>query len=431
MQTIKRTRAANEKGKPKRQAVMLTLLGNFLETFDFAIYSYFAVTISLVFFPTHSSSTALLMSVAIYGTGLLLRPMGAVVFGLYADHRGRRSALTLSLGLMGLGTLIIACAPTHAQFGTYAPATLLIGRLLQGFSQGGERGTAITALIEIDHLHGRGLRSALETTSSALAGVLGAAVVLILTHVLSPERILNGGWRIPFFMGAAVVPVGVLLRYKMVDDRSARTAVSLRQTCNTLKPYAKTMACCCWMFYGQVVCYSLAGQYLPVHAMHWLHLDLKNIHWIGFSASIVVAICSPLFGALSDYLSRRKPLVLYGYLILLLTFLPAYWAINHYRSLTALIIIAAIVKCFLSLVTAPLAAWVSELFPGEIRATATSICYAVPACVFASVTHVIALFLTTWSGNLLAPAAYGTACIAISLFAAWRLPETGHTRMLS
>jgi len=413
----------------KRQAVALTLLGNFLETFDFAVYSYFAVTISLLFFPTHTASTALLLSLSIYGSGLLLRPMGALVFGLYADRQGRRTALTLSLGLMGLGTLIIACAPTHAQIGVSSSVILLIGRLLQGFSQGGERGTAITALIEIDRVKGRGLRSALETASSASAGVLGAAVVLTLTHVLSPEDIINGGWRIPFFLGATVVPAGVLLRYKMPDDRPVPNTVTLRQTAQTLKPHAKTIAWCCWMFYGQVVGFTLAGHYLPVHAMHWLKLDLKDIHWIGLIGSLIVAIFSPLFGALSDFLSRRKSLVLCGYLILILTFVPAYWTVNHYRSLSACILVAAILKCFLSLTTAPLAAWVSELFPGEIRATATSICYAIPACVFASVTHVVCLALTTWSGSLLAPACYVTACMAISVFALSQLPETGHTRL--
>ena len=411
---------------PPRRAIVATLIGNALEHYDFAIYAYFSLVIARLFFPDHLPTTALLLSVSIYGTGFIMRPLGAIVFGIYADRFGRRSALTITLSLMGLGTLCIACAPTHAQIGIGAPALLIVGRMLQGFSLGGEVGTSVTALIEIDPLRRRGLRSALESASSALAGLCGAALVLLVTHTLSVEDVAAWGWRIPFVIGALAAPAGIVLRYQLTDDRPTSRPVSARHIVTALRPHWKPLVLCILMMQGSMISYAIVGAYLPVHAMHWLGRELKTIHWIGMAASTAVIVVTPVFGIWSDRLARRKPFAIVGRLSMAVIVIPAFWIINHYPSLPVIMGLAALMKVCLCISGATTLALVSESFPREVRATAVSIAHAVASTVFNSSTQVVVIALTAATGNLLMPGIYAATCLVIAVTAASMLTETGH-----
>lgn len=409
-----------------RRAVIATLIGNALEHYDFAIYAYFSLTIARLFFPAHLPTTALLLSVSIYGTGFIMRPLGAVIFGIYADRFGRRSALTITLSLMGLGTLCIACAPTAAHIGIFAPVLLILGRMLQGFSLGGEVGTSITALIEIDPLRQRGLRSALESASSALAGLCGAALVLVITHTLPADAVAAWGWRIPFVIGALAAPAGVLLRYQLSDDRPTAPPVSARQVITALRPHWKPLVLCILMMQGSMISYAIAGAYLPVHAMHWLGRELKTIHWIGMASSTAVIVVTPFFGMWSDHLARRKPFAIIGRLSMAVIVIPAFWIINHYPSLPVIMGLAALMKVCLCFSGATTLALVSENFPREVRATAVSMAHAVASTVFNSSTQVVVIALTAATGNLLMPGIYACTCLLVAVAAASILKETGH-----
>ena len=411
--------------KRRRRAIIATLIGNALEHYDFVIYAYFSLTIARLFFPQHAPTAALLLSVSIYGTGFVMRPLGAVLFGVYADRYGRRSALTITLSLMGLGTLCIACAPTHAQVGVLAPLLLILGRMLQGFSLGGEVGTSVTALIEIDPLRQRGLRSALESASAAFAGIAAAGVVLIITHSLAPDAVSAWGWRIPFLIGALGAPAGVLLRYQLADDRPTVRPPSFVQVTMALRPHWKPLVLSILMMQGAMIGYTMAGAYLPVHAMQWLGRELKTVHWIGMASSTTVMLVTPLFGMWSDRVGRRKPFAVIGRLSTAIIVIPAYWVINHYPSLPVIMALAALMKVCLSISAATTLALISESFPREVRATAVSIAHALASTVFASSTQVVVIGLIVLTGNLLAPAIYASCCLLVAVAAATLLKETG------
>lgn len=415
--------------KSKRRALFATLIGNALESYDFAIYAFFSVTIGALFFPNHSPGNALLMSVAVYGVGFIMRPLGAIVFGMHADRYGRRSALTWTLTGMGIGTLVIACAPTCSQLGRqyagFAPLMLVLGRLLQGFSQGGEVGTAYATLIEIDRHSGRGLRSAAELSSSAFAGVCAAATVLILTHTLSSDAMVAWGWRIPFLIGTLVAPFGLLLRAQLIDDRPTTPVTPIRETGRMVLTHWKQLLLCLFVLQGTMSAFVMAGYYLPVHAMHWLGFELKNVHWIGIASSTTLMISTPLFGMWSDRLSRRKPFALGGRLLSAALLIPAYWLINHYPSLLLIMGMAAVMKLCLGMAASTTSALITETFPREIRATTTSICYAAAGTLFAGTAQIIAVASVKWSGNLLAPAIYATIGLLVSACAIVLLKETG------
>lgn len=196
----------------RRKAIIAATIGNGLEWFDFTVYSFFAVIIAKLFFPTGNDFTSFMLTVATFGVGFFMRPVGAVVLGIYADRVGRKAALTLTIMLMAIGTAIIGLAPTYAQIGIGAPILIVIARLIQGFSAGGEVGGATAFLIEYSPDERRGYFASWQQASQGISFILGAAMGAIVTNGLSPEQIDAWGWRIPFLFGLLIGPVGMYIR---------------------------------------------------------------------------------------------------------------------------------------------------------------------------------------------------------------------------
>lgn len=283
----------------------------------------------------------------------------------------------------------------------------------------------MTALIEIDRRYGRGFRSSLEMSSAALAGIGAAATVLILTHTVPMQTILDWAWRIPFFVGALAAPAGILLRFQLTDDRPKEPPPAAREVAKVALSHWKTILLCVLMMQGGSTGYVMAGYYLPIHAMHWLGLDLKTVHWIGIASSTTLLLCCPLFGWWSDLVKRRTPFLFGGRFTAAVLIVPAYWLINHYPSLPLIMAMAALIKFFLGAASSITPAFLAETFPREIRATALSICMAIVTTCFAGTAQIVAVGLISWSGNLLAPAIYASISLLLSAYAALRLKDTG------
>lgn len=196
----------------RRKAIIAATIGNGLEWFDFTVYSFFAVIIAKLFFPTGNDVTSFLLTVATFGVGFFMRPVGAVVLGVYADRAGRKASLTLTIMLMAVGTAIIGLAPTYSQIGIGAPILIVIARLIQGFSAGGEVGGATAFLIEYAPNERRGYFASWQQASQGISFILGAAMGAIVTNGLSPEQIDTWGWRVPFLFGLLIGPVGKIGR---------------------------------------------------------------------------------------------------------------------------------------------------------------------------------------------------------------------------
>jgi MHS family proline/betaine transporter-like MFS transporter len=201
----------------RRRVVIASVIGNALEWYDFIVYGILAGTIARVFFPEEASETRLLATLALFGIGFAVRPLGGIFFGLYADRYGRRAALSLVILLMAVGTALLAAAPSYAAIGVGAPLLVLTARVIQGFSVGGEFGTATTMLIEYAPRGRRGFYGSFQMVSQALSFVLGGLSAFLVTTSLSQDAVESWGWRLPFILGALVGPIGVYLR-RRVDE---------------------------------------------------------------------------------------------------------------------------------------------------------------------------------------------------------------------
>lgn len=222
-----------------RKATVACALGNALEMYDFTIYSFFAVVIAKNFFPAQSASASLLMSLATFGVGFLMRPVGAVVIGRFADRRGRKAALSLTISLMTVGTAMIAFAPSYQDIGLFGTLMLVAGRLTQGFSAGGEVGTASVYLMESSASGNRCRNVSWQAASQGYAAMVGAGLGLLLNNMLSAEDLENWGWRIPFMLGLLIGPLGWYIRRFLPETHEAQPAkrdglrehIDLRHTC--------------------------------------------------------------------------------------------------------------------------------------------------------------------------------------------------------
>lgn len=210
------------------KAVVATVIGNGLEWFDFTVYSFFSVIIAKVFFPTASELTSYLLALATFGVGFFMRPVGGILLGIYSDRRGRKAALSLTILLMAAGTLIIAVTPGYAQWGLFAPALIVFARLLQGFSAGGEMGSATAFLTEHAPAGQKAYYSSWIQASIGVAVALGAGAGALLSALLTPEQLESWGWRLPFLFGSLIGPVGFYIRSR-IDETPAYTARAIRR----------------------------------------------------------------------------------------------------------------------------------------------------------------------------------------------------------
>jgi MHS family proline/betaine transporter-like MFS transporter len=213
-----------------RKVVIASILGNAFEWFDFAIYGLFAVTIARLYFPADNAFASLMLTLATFGIGFAVRPLGGVLLGLYGDRVGRKKALSVTIVLMAVGTGMIGLLPTYAAIGVAAPILMVIARMIQGMSAGGEFSGATTMLVEFAPAHRRGFFGSFQMCSQALAFSLGAAVAYLLTTHLNAAQLETWGWRLPFLFGILIGPVGWLIRSK-VDE--SPEFLAYRRSANT------------------------------------------------------------------------------------------------------------------------------------------------------------------------------------------------------
>ena len=208
----------------RRRVIAGTTIGNALEFFDFTVFTFLMLVIGPLFFPAASGYGQLLLTTATFGVGFLMRPVGGMLIGSYADRHGRRAAMTLTLWLMGLGCGLIALAPTYAQMGIAGPVIMVLARLIQGFAAGGEVGASTTLLVEHAPPSRRGFYSSWQFGSQSLGVMLGALVVALLTAALTPEQMKDWGWRVPFVIGILTVPVGAYIRRNLEETLEPQPA---------------------------------------------------------------------------------------------------------------------------------------------------------------------------------------------------------------
>lgn len=436
--------SAEVRGRPGDlcpRAIIAATVGNALEFYDFFIYGLFAVQIGRAFFPATDSYVSLMLSLATFGVGFLTRPLGALVLGAYADSRGRRPAMVLSLSLIGTAMIVLACIPAYSQIGIAAPIVAVAARLLQGFSLGGEVGANSAFLVEAAPAERRAEVVSWQGVSQAVALVLGSLIGTVLAAVLSPNALAEYGWRVAFLIGAAIVPCGFWLRRHLTetlpeeDVDAAETAGSLNRVPEVPGTDRLTLVRRHWrpMAFGlMAIAAGSVGTYIFVYIATYAQTTLHLSPRAGFLASLAGYVVEVPFiligGRLSDRYGR-KPVNVWGNLAFLLGIYPAFLWVVSARSVTALIWAMIVLNAAYSLRMGSFYAAFIESLPPRIRSGGFGTVYAASVALFGGTTQLVVTWMTHATGSAIAPAWYLIGFTLIGQIAYMLYPETAPVRL--
>ncbi len=421
---------ANIEVTPKRshvRAILAGLVGNILEWYDFAIYAFLVPVFSKLFFAEKNQTIAVLLTLAVFGSGFVARPLGAFVFGHLGDKYGRRLSLSLVMIAMGLSTFCMGLLPTYETAGILAPILLVALRLLQGLSSGGEWGGSASFVVEYAPSNRRGFFGSLHMTGVVAGFLLGSVIVAVVNGVSTPESMLAWVWRVPLLLGLAVAVIGFFIRAGMEETPTFAVAAAKGEVVNS--PIRKAFtenrnsvfdvigitifhAISSWVFLVYIVTYLSTVAKLPFGSA-------LNINFWGL---VVAAIVSPLTGFLSDRIGR-KPLMIASCLLTIICIIPAFKALNSENYHYALVGHCSMVA-IISLYFGPMPSALVELFPTNVRYSGLSISYNLVHAILGGFGPFIAQFLAVTTGNPIASAYYVMAGAAASLFFLLRVKET-------
>ncbi|BDM22119.1 MFS transporter [Pseudomonas sp. LRP2-20] len=421
------TRPVEKPGVGSRRTTVACALGNALEMYDFTIYSFFAVIIAKNFFPAQSPVASLLMSLTAFGVGFLMRPVGALVIGRLADRKGRKAALTLTIGLMCLGTALIAFAPTYQQAGVFGTVMLVIGRLTQGFSAGGEVGTASVLLMESTTTRSRCASVSWQAASQGYAALVGAGIGLLLSSVMSTPDLESWGWRIPFLVGLLIGPVGWYIRRCMPETLEQQAPcmpgpVPAKPDWRSVIDLRHTVLATGLMASATIGMYLFIF-YMPSYLITTLHYPQRSAMAIACVAAACLAIISPIAGRYADRHRLRKKLLAWTVALPVISAWPAFWLLSHTTDLYAAMLIVALLVLPGCAGTGAFFALIMEGFAKPQRALGTSVSYSFGVTLFGGFSPLIATWLTSTLNDPLAPAFYLLAGGAISLACLKLFPE--------
>ena len=405
----------SKKPLTRRQIIVAAAFGNFLEFFDFTVFATFAVIIGMLFFASSDGVTDLLKALATFGVGFFLRPVGGIVIGYYADKKGRKPAMILALGMMTLGTLMIACAPTYATAGVWGAVVLVTARLLQGFAAGGEVGASTSIMVESAPSNRRGLYSSWQLATQGAATMLGGLLSFALFSALSSAEMESWGWRIPFIIGALLGPVGLVLRLRIEDavtppqqkKAAAATPEAVAQpgTLTLLRQHYKSILTGIMLVIGMTITFYLSMYFYGNLGAKFHGIPQKYTGMAIMLAGFFSMIFSPIGGYLSD-LYGRKPLVLYTRILMLLLAVPSYWVLQQWPTPTMLLLVTSVMTILMTIGAAPAILMISEFFPRAIRALGFSIVYSLGVALFGGFAQYFAVELIVLTGSTVAPAIY-------------------------
>ncbi|MBN9359391.1 MAG: MFS transporter [Herbaspirillum huttiense] len=399
----------------RRRAIIATVIGNGLEWFDFTVYSFFAVIIAKLFFPTGNDLTSLLLAVATFGVGFFMRPVGGILLGIYADRVGRKAALSVTILLMAVGTTMIGLAPTYESVGLFAPLIIVVARLLQGFSAGGEMGSATAFLTEYAPERERAYYSSWIQASIGVAVLLGAAVGTFVTTSLDPQALSSWGWRLPFLLGIIIGPVGYYIRNHLEEtptflEEKDKTDSPLKEV---IRNFPRETSASFSMVILWTVCTYVLLFYMPTYSVKVLKLPQTTGFIAGMVGGLCIMVLAPIVGRLADRIGRRPLLSGAAALILVLAY-PMFAYINSAPSLSTLLIFQLVFGTLIAAYTGPILAAFSELFPAKVLSTGLSVAYNLAVTIFGGFASFFITWLIAATGNNMAPAFYVMIAAAIS-----------------
>ncbi|KWF26061.1 MFS family transporter [Burkholderia pseudomultivorans] len=396
--------------------------GNLVEWFDFYIYSFCALYFAPAFFPSGNTTTQLLNTAGVFAAGFLMRPIGGWLFGRIADRHGRRTAMMISVLMMCGGSLVIAVLPTYAQIGALAPALLLVARLFQGLSVGGEYGTSATYMSEVALKGRRGFFASFQYVTLIGGQLCALLVLVILQQTLSPDDLKAWGWRIPFVVGAAAALISLYLRKSL--DETSTSASRDKKDAGTIRGV--------WQHKGAfftVVGFTAGGSlifytfttYMQKYLVNTAGMHAKTASNVMTVALLVYMLMQPVFGALSDKIGRRTSMILFGTFAVIGT-VPLMHALKDVTSPVAAFVLITIALAIVSFYTSISGLIKAEMFPPEVRAMGVGLSYAVANAIFGGSAEYVALWFKS-VGSEETFYWYVTVLCAISLIVSWRMRD--------
>ncbi|MGF6768415.1 MFS family permease [Paraburkholderia sp. GAS199] len=389
------------------RTILRVVSGNFLEMYDFMVYGLYATSIAKAMFPSDDPLVSLLLSLATFGMGFLMRPLGAIVLGAYIDRCGRRAGLIVTLTLMSIGITLIAVTPTYAAIGLAAPVLVLIGRLLQGFSAGAESAGASIYLAEIAPPGRRGFYVSWQSATQQL-GVLMAAVLGVgLRFALTPEQMDSWGWRVPMLVGCSIIPVLVWIRRSIVESH-VFTAQKRQTTSELFLSLARCWRTVLWatlLISLTPVMFILITVYTPTYGLHELGLRPIDTFWVTTCVASTTFIMIPLMAIVSDKVGR-KPMLAGSALAIAVVAYPAMQWLVAAPSFGALMIVEVGFALLYSGWQASLVVAVTEIIPDNIRGTGFSLAYSLSVAIFGGFTPFMCTAMIHVTGNKAVPGAW-------------------------
>lgn len=407
-------------------------VGNLIEWYDWYVYSAFAVYFSAEFFPKGDPTSQLLNTAAIFAVGFLMRPIGSLLMGRYADRHGRRAALTLSITVMAGGSFIIACTPSYESIGIMAPIILVLARLLQGLSLGGEYGTSATYLSEMASSGRRGFYSSFQYVTLVAGQMVALGVQIVLQQLLSEPDMKAWGWRIPFIIGAMGAVAVLWLRRTMDESEQFSNIKSQKResagTVRALMKHPKAVLTVVGLTLGGTVAFYTYTTYLQKFMVNTVGLPKEVVSWINFVALLIFVVLQPIAGLLSDKIGRRPLLMAFGILGTLLT-APIFFFMEKTTEPIIAFLLMMVGLIIVTGYTSINAIVKAELFPTEIRALGVGLPYALTVAIFGGTAEFIALWLKSIGMESLFYF-YVAGCIAISFITYWRMDESSKTSQI-
>ncbi|GAY78788.1 alpha-ketoglutarate permease [Sporolactobacillus inulinus] len=401
-----------------------------IEWYDWYVYAAFAVYFSTDFFPSGDTTTQLLNTAAVFAIGFLMRPIGSLIMGRYADRHGRRAALTLSILIMASGSLIIAATPNYQTIGIAAPIILILARLFQGLSLGGEYGTSATYLSEMANKGRRGFYSSFQYVTLVGGQLVALGVQIILQLWLNDAQLRAWGWRIPFIIGALGALIVLWLRLSMDEsDQFKNMAKSkTKKDAGTLKAllkYPRAVLTVVGLTLGGTVAFYTYTTYLQKFMINSVGLDKEVVSIINFIALLIFLIMQPLAGLLSDHIGRKPLLFFFGISGTVLT-VPLFMLMHSSHSVAAAFLLMMLGLIIVTGYTSINAIVKAELFPTEIRALGVGLPYGLTVAIFGGTAEFVALWFKSLGIETLF-FFYVAGCIFISLIVYWRMQESSKT----
>lgn len=397
--------------------------GNLVEWFDFYVYAFCAIYFAPAFFPSGDPTVQLLNTAGVFAAGFLMRPIGGWIFGRLADRHGRKNSLMISVLMMCFGSLMIACLPTYASIGTWAPALLLLARLIQGLSVGGEYGTTATYMSEVALRGQRGFFASFQYVTLIGGQLLAVLVVVILQQLLTEDELRAWGWRIPFVVGAIAALISLMLRRSLHETSSAeaRNDKDAGSIAGLFRNHAAAFITVLGYTAGGSLIFYTFTTYMQKYLVNTAGMTAKNASYVMTGALFLFMVLQPFFGMLSDRIGRRNSMLLFGGLGTLCT-VPLLMALKTVTSPFMAFVLISLALCIVSFYTSISGLVKAEMFPPQVRALGVGLAYAVANAAFGGSAEYVALGLKTlgmentfyW---------YVTAMMAIAFLFSLRLPK--------